>query len=44
MEISIGDYCGMLKGINKIVKHLNNDLYIYFDELYIIDELIKIID
>ena len=41
---SIGNYCGILKEINKIVKNINDDLGTYLNELYIIDELIKIMD
>ena len=44
MEISIGDYCGILKNINKILKDMDDDLNTYLNELYIIDELIKIMD
>ena len=44
MKIYIGSYCGILKNIYKIIKNINDDLYIYLNELYIIDELIKIID
>ena len=44
MEISIGDYCGMLKNINKIVKNIDDELKTYLNELYIIDEMIKIMD
>ena len=44
MEISFGDYCGILKNIYKIIKDIDNDLNTYLNELYIIDELIKIID
>ena len=40
---SIGSYCGILKEINKIVKNIDNDLYTYLKEIYIIDELIEII-
>ena len=43
-EISIGDYCGLLKDINKLIKNVNDDLGIYLNELYIIDELIQIIE
>ena len=43
-EISIGDYFGQLRKINKILENLNYDLYIYLNELYIIEELIKIIE
>ena len=41
---SIGSYCGILKEINKIVKNINDELGTYLDELYIIDELIKIMN
>ena len=41
---SIGSYCGILKEISKIVNNINDDLGIYLNEIYIIDELIKIID
>ena len=44
MKISIGDYCGILKEINKILKNLNDNLKLYLNELYIIDELIQIIE
>ena len=44
MEISFGDYCGILKNIYKIIKDIDYDLNTYLNELYIIDELIKIID
>ena len=44
MEISLGDYCGILKEINKLLKNLDNDFKTYINELYIIDELIQIIE
>ena len=44
MELSVGSYCGILKDIYKIIKNINDDLYTYLNELYIIDELTKIID
>jgi len=44
MEITIKDYFDMLKEINNILQILNNDLKIYLNELFIIDELIKIIE
>ena len=44
MKISIGDYYGLLKYIFKIVKNIDNDLNTYIYELFIIDELIKILD
>jgi hypothetical protein len=40
----IGNYCGILKSIYKIVKNIDDDLHTYLNELYIIDELIVIID
>ena len=43
-EITINDYCGRLKKINDMLQILNHDLNINLNELYIIDELIKIID
>ena len=43
-EIYIGNYYSQLKEINDILQNLNYDLLIYLNELYIIDELIKIID
>ena len=44
MEISLGDYCGILKEINKILKNLDSDLKTNLSELYVIDELIQIIE
>ena len=41
---SIGSYCGILEEINKIVKNTDDELHTYLNELYIIDELIKIMD
>ena len=41
---SIGSYCGILEEINKIVKNIDDELRTYLNELYIIDELIKIMD
>ena len=43
-EITIGNYCGKLKDINKILQNMNHELNIYLNEIYIIDELIKIIE
>ena len=37
-------YCNKLKEINRILQILNDDLFIYLNEMYIIDELIKIIE
>jgi len=42
-EINIHSYYSKLKEINKILQNLNDDLYIFLNEMYIIDELIKII-
>ena len=44
MNLSIGSYCGILKDIYKIIKYLDSDLLTYLNELYIIDELIKIME
>lgn len=41
---SIGSFCGILEEINKIVKNIDDELYTYLNELYIIYELIKIMD
>ena len=43
-EVTIKDYSGRLKKINDMLQILNHDLNIYLNELYIIDELIKVID
>ena len=43
-EIEIHLYYSKLNEINKILQLLNVDLYIYLNEMYIIDELIKIIE
>jgi len=42
--IEIPHYYIKLKEINKILQNLNNDLYIYLNEMYIVDELIKVIE
>ena len=41
---SIGSYCGILEEIYKIIKNIDDELYTYLNELYIIDELIKVIN
>ena len=41
---TIGDYCGILKKINIIIKNIENDLNTYLNEIHIIEELIKIMD
>ena len=43
IQIEIGHYCDKLNEINKILQTLSDDLCIYLNEMYIIDELIKII-
>ena len=43
-QIEVSYYCYILKEINKILQNLNDELYIYLNEMYIIDELIKIIE
>ena len=35
IQIEINDYCQKLKEINKILQNLNDDLYIYLNEMYI---------
>ena len=42
--INIHHYSSILTDINKILQTLNDDLLIFLNEMYIIDELIKIID
>jgi len=42
--IEINHYYYILIDIYKILQNLNDDLYIYLNEMYIIDELIKIIE
>ena len=42
--INIHHYSSILTDINKILQILNDDLLIFLNEMYIIDELIKIID
>jgi hypothetical protein len=44
MRISIESYCGILKEIKKIIQNMEDNLDLNIDELYIIDELIKIIE
>ena len=43
-KVEINKYCKILKKMNNILQKLNSDLYIYLNEMYIIDELSKIID
>ena len=43
-EIEIDYYSNILKEVNKTLQNLNEDLHICLNEMYIIDELIKIID
>ena len=44
IQIEINHYYSILKEINKILQYLSDDLFIYLKEMYIIDELIKIIE
>ena len=44
IQMEINYYCDKLKEINKILQILNDELYIYLNEMYIIDELIKVIE
>ena len=44
VEIEINYYNDKLKEINKILQALSDDLYIFLIEMYIIDELIKVIE
>ena len=43
-KIEINLYCNILKEINNIIQELSSDLYIYLNKIFIIDELIKVID
>ena len=43
-KIEINDYLYILKEINKILQSLNKDLLLYLNEMYIIDELIEVIE
>ena len=43
-ETTIKDYYGRLKEINNILQNLNHDLHIHLNEIYIIDELLTIIE
>ena len=43
-KVELNQYCNILKELFKILQILNNDLYIYLNEMYIIDELIEIIE
>ena len=44
LEIEISYYNYLMIEINKVLQKLNDDLYIFLNEMYIIDELIQIID
>ena len=41
---SVGSYCETLKKMNKILINIDDNLYTYLYELYIIDEIIKIME
>ena len=43
-QIEINYYYGILKNINIILQSLNDDLHLFLNEMYIIDELIEIIE
>ena len=43
-KIEINQYCKALKKMNNILQNLNNDLFIYLNEMYIIDELKEVIE
>ena len=43
-EIEINYYYNNLKEINKILQNLNDNLYLFLNEIYILDELIQIIE
>ena len=43
-EIEITDYYSRLKEMNNILTKLNNELILFLNELYIVDELYKIIE
>ena len=42
-KIRIDYYCDKLNEINKIIQALSDDLFIFLNEMYIIDELIRVI-
>ena len=44
MRISIESYCGILKEVKKIIQQMDEHFGLNIDELYIMDELIKIIE
>ena len=44
MRISLESYCDILKEVKKIIQKMDEHFGLYIDELYIIDELIKIIE
>ena len=43
-KVDVIKYCVALKEINIIMQNLNDDLLLFLNEMYIIDELIKIIE
>ena len=43
-KIEINDYLWILKEINNILQSINKDLLLYLNEMYIIDELIEVIE
>ena len=42
IKIEIHDYIPILKEINNILQSINDDLHVFLNEMYIIDEIIKI--
>ena len=43
-SLELNYYIDSLKSTSKILEDLNNNLYIYLNEMYIIDELVKIFE
>ena len=43
-KVEINLYCDILKEINKILQNINEDLLLFLNEMYVIDELIKVIE
>ena len=43
-KVEINIYCNILKEVNNVLQILNIDLYIYLNEIYIIDELKEVIE
>ena len=43
-KVEINLYLGKLKEVNNILKNINRDLFLYLNEIYIIDKLIEVIE